>query len=90
MLTKAHSTIACSQAMKLTAIVQGMGEDKGLAGLFDRVGNLGKGVVIGNTVGMLWGLRIPHWIKDHVIMQIWNHVLVHVWHAIQNVGGMVM
>ena len=38
-------------------VMQGMGKDKGLAGLFNRIANLGKGVVVGQVVGMLWALR---------------------------------
>lgn len=37
--------------------LQGLGEDKGLAGLFDRISNLGKGVVFGQSVGIVWMLR---------------------------------
>ena len=37
--------------------IQGLGEDKGLAGLFDRISNLGKGVVFGQSVGIVWMLR---------------------------------
>ena len=34
-----------------------MGEDKGLTGLFQRISHLGKGVVFGQTAGILWNLR---------------------------------
>jgi hypothetical protein len=37
--------------------MQGIGQDKGLAGLFSRIANLGKGVVIGSVVGMVWQSR---------------------------------
>ena len=34
-----------------------MGERKGLAGLFSRIANLGKGVVIGSTIGIVMQLK---------------------------------
>ena len=37
--------------------VQGLGMKRGLGGLFKRVGNLSKGVLVGQLVGLAWMLR---------------------------------
>ena len=38
-------------------LMQGLGQNKGLTGLFDRIANLGKGVVIGTTAGILFQIK---------------------------------
>lgn len=37
--------------------LQGLGQNKGLTGLFNRIANLGKGVIIGTFAGILFQIK---------------------------------